>query len=292
MIQIRPLKAADAEELFPLIHAHPEVTGTLVWNGPDSLDEFRAALSAQEKMTAVGEKFFFTIDETNSGRPVGSIALRPYEDYSRADIGIWLGAPFQGLGYGTQAVQQVLAYGFDQLGMHKIESYIFVGNHASRRIFEKNGFQLEGTIRNAVHKQGLFKDEWLLGITRRDYFAESGRMDWIVHLLSRRNWETAQSRGDYRAASLATEGFIHFSLPAQVQTVANTFYRELPDPVLLWVDPNRLASELRWEAVERQLFPHLYGPLNLDAVLAVNTPGRDAKGAYREIDIPATDTEL
>ena len=54
-------------------------------------------------------------------------------------------------------------YAFDELGLAKLEATVFVGNVASRRIFEKNGFLLEGTIRRAVRKRGRFVDEWLFG---------------------------------------------------------------------------------------------------------------------------------
>lgn len=69
--------------------------------------------------------------------------------------------------------------------------------------------------------------------------------------------------------SLDTEGYIHLSKPDQVTRVAN-LYRGRTDLVLLCVDPDRLTAELRYEALTTGApFPHLYGPLNLDAVVRV-----------------------
>ena len=60
----------------------------------------------------------------------------------------------------------------------------------------------------------------------------------LVHLCSRSAWITAQEEGSYQTESLTTEGFIHLSHPDQILKVANAFYRDLPDPILLWINPN------------------------------------------------------
>jgi uncharacterized protein (DUF952 family) len=97
----------------------------------------------------------------------------------------------------------------------------------------------------------------------------------ILHITSQQDWSVAQTKGEYAAPSLATEGFIHFSTDKQAVNVANAFYRGRTDLVLLVVDETKLKPELKWEAPagppadnisEADLFPHLYGPLNLDAV--------------------------
>jgi uncharacterized protein (DUF952 family) len=100
----------------------------------------------------------------------------------------------------------------------------------------------------------------------------------ILHITSKQDWSDAQAKGEYAAPSLATEGFIHFSTDKQAVNVANAFYRGRTDLVLLVVDETRLKPELKWEAPagppaenisQADLFPHLYGPLNLDAVASV-----------------------
>jgi uncharacterized protein (DUF952 family) len=92
---------------------------------------------------------------------------------------------------------------------------------------------------------------------------------WILHLCTPQAWEEAKRLGTFRAQSLDSQGFIHLSTPDQILAVANNLYRGLAKSVLLWVDPARLQSELRWEPVGDAIFPHLYGALNLDAVSAV-----------------------
>ncbi len=105
----------------------------------------------------------------------------------------------------------------------------------------------------------------------------------IVHLCPRKDWEEAKNQGEYKAASLATEGFIHCSRPDQLLEVANRYYQEVQDLVLLWIDPEKIKPEVCWEESDGAIFPHIYGVLNLDAVIGVHEfiPGAD--GIYRSL---------
>lgn len=112
----------------------------------------------------------------------------------------------------------------------------------------------------------------------------------ILHITSRTEWETARSKGKYIADSLAIEGFIHCSTLNQVMQVAEKFYKGQSDLVLLMIEPTLLTSDLKWETPsggtpppgvpEGELFPHIYGPINLDAVLNVMDFISDANGDW------------
>jgi len=110
----------------------------------------------------------------------------------------------------------------------------------------------------------------------------------ILHILSRAQWDLARQRDDYRSPSLEAEGFIHCSTIAQVIETANIFYRKQPDLIVLWIDERKLVSRLEFEAAAtvgdarpQALFPHIYGPLNLDAVIdAIELPC-EADGSFR-----------
>ncbi|HMQ34809.1 MAG TPA: DUF952 domain-containing protein [Chloroflexaceae bacterium] len=104
----------------------------------------------------------------------------------------------------------------------------------------------------------------------------------IFHITTVAAWEDARRAGAYTADSLATEGFIHLSTRAQLLWVADRFYRGQAGLVLLAVDPARLLAELRYEESEPgQRFPHLYGPLNLDAVVAAHPFPPEPDGTFR-----------
>ncbi len=116
----------------------------------------------------------------------------------------------------------------------------------------------------------------------------------VVHITSRLAWEEACRLGHYSPSSLAAEGFIHCSNSEQAVPVASKFYRGQTGLILLVIAPERLTSVLRWEPPAEGspppgvssdvLFPHLYGPLNLDAVVQVLDFEPDSKG---EFSLPA-----
>jgi uncharacterized protein (DUF952 family) len=93
----------------------------------------------------------------------------------------------------------------------------------------------------------------------------------IFHITTSSAWEEARAAGTYEPPSLAREGFIHFSAADQVVGVANRAFRGQRGLVLLCVASERLAGVVRHEHAEDagEAFPHLYGPLNLDAVVDV-----------------------
>jgi uncharacterized protein (DUF952 family) len=112
----------------------------------------------------------------------------------------------------------------------------------------------------------------------------------IYHVTSRMAWNQARQRGDYRAESLENEGFIHCSTDEQVIPVVEKFYKGQDSLLLLVIEPERLTSDLRWEPPaegapppgipEDALFPHIYGPINLEAVVRVLDLQAQPDGKY------------
>ncbi len=104
----------------------------------------------------------------------------------------------------------------------------------------------------------------------------------IFHITTPDAWESARSAGSYtlstRGVSLEQEGYIHCSEEHQVQGVRSRFYDDLDDVLLLVVDTDLLTSPWRTEqlAGADQPYPHVYGPINLDAVVEVRRLGSGA----------------
>jgi uncharacterized protein (DUF952 family) len=236
-------------------------------------------LEEREVQTRQGERHNFTIVDRTNEKPIGMISLRPDAQQFRGEIGLWLGEAYQGKGYGTQVVRKMVKYSFEKLGLEKIEALIFVDNWASRRIFEKNGFLLEGTIRSALRKRGQTVDDWLFGLTRPEY------NEWrevVLHLCQKAVWQSAHSNGVYQSESLESEGFIHCSRPEQILDVANHYYFGERDLLLLWIEIEKLQSQVLWEPVDGDDFPHIYGSVNLDAISTVTPFTPNADGHFRQ----------
>jgi uncharacterized protein (DUF952 family) len=105
-------------------------------------------------------------------------------------------------------------------------------------------------------------------------------MSIIYHLIPRAAWDSLPPVA-YRADSLDTEGFIHCATAAQVEWAANRFYRDASDLVVLHIDIGKLGSEVKWEeGGAGELFPHIYGPIEREAVVAV-TPLERESGEWR-----------
>jgi uncharacterized protein (DUF952 family) len=98
-------------------------------------------------------------------------------------------------------------------------------------------------------------------------------MTFIYHIATAADWARSVRDGQYtmstRGLTLAEQGFIHASTAAQVALVANAFYQGEPDLLLLVIDPGLVSPQVRYEHVPGQAspYPHIYGPLNLDAVV-------------------------
>ena len=98
----------------------------------------------------------------------------------------------------------------------------------------------------------------------------------IFHIARAADWAAAQADGSYRMSTrgrtLEDVGYIHCSLDHQVDAVAEAHYRDVADLVLLAIDPARVDAEVRYERLDGapEPFPHIYGPLRVDAVVAVS----------------------
>lgn len=103
-------------------------------------------------------------------------------------------------------------------------------------------------------------------------------MNTIFHITQRQQWQEAKSLESYRGDTLDSEGFIHCSTARQLVKVANRFFANQKHLVILLIDSDRVQSEVRYELAEvDELFPHIYGALNIDAVFQVIDlePGED-----------------
>lgn len=105
---------------------------------------------------------------TFEDRLIGAIGLHLLSDVYRrtAEIGYWLGEPYWGKGFTTEAVKKVTEWAFNTFELGRIQAGIFEGNQASMRVLEKAGYHLEAHLKKALTKDGKTFDEFLYVILK------------------------------------------------------------------------------------------------------------------------------
>ena len=125
----------------------------------------------RERLTQPDNPHFGVYDDEGH-RLVGTVTVNHYNPHHKtADISFVIGHPdVSGQGYATEAVHAVCLYLFRVAGLHKLTGGLYSENHASRRVFEKNGFNLEGVKRQqCVNREGQRTDSLLYGLVLSDF---------------------------------------------------------------------------------------------------------------------------
>ena len=106
--------------------------------------------------------------------------------------------------------------------------------------------------------------------------------NFIYHITTGEQWSSAQAVNLYTPENYDQDGFIHCSDANQVLRTVTKFYQNVPDLILLQIACNRVKAKIVWENLDRQpeLFPHIYGKLNLDSVVGFEPFLKNADGFF------------
>jgi ribosomal-protein-alanine N-acetyltransferase len=116
-----------------------------------------------------GEQVTFAVVLREGSELVGSIGMNLNARDNNGELGYWIGVPYWGRGYCTEAAREVVRYGFEVLGLHRIHSNHFGLNPASGRVMQKVGMVREGTRREHHRKWGEYEDRVEYGLLDRDW---------------------------------------------------------------------------------------------------------------------------
>jgi len=167
-LTLRPFEMSDAPAMQRLVSAPEVAYNTLRIPHPYPDGAAEEWISSHQQSSDDDAEVVFAITLRESGEFVGVIGLRP-APHDKAEIGYWIGVPYWGRGYATEAVGAVIRFGFESLSLHRIESNHFTRNPASGRVMEKNGMRYEGLLRGAVKKGDEYLDIRFYGILRGDW---------------------------------------------------------------------------------------------------------------------------
>jgi len=170
-LHLRPFTLDDAPAVQQLASERDIAATTLSIPHPypnDGAEQWiRQGLDAIER----GEMANFAITLKDAGTLIGSIGLGVKAEHERAEMGYWIGKPYWGRGYATEAARAVLQFGFDVLNLNRIVAHHMIHNPASGRILTRIGMQREGFFPQHIKKWDRYVDLIAYGIVRKHYDA-------------------------------------------------------------------------------------------------------------------------
>jgi ribosomal-protein-serine acetyltransferase len=168
---IRPYRAEDASALYEAVRESiPEVSLWLPWCHPKySIEESREFIGSRELASQGGEWYSFGIFETDSGGFLGGVGINFINRvHQMANLGYWVRTSAAGRGVATAATRMAARFGFEQLGLRRIEIVAAVANVPSQRVAEKAGARREGVLRRRLLIRGESVDAVLFSLLQED----------------------------------------------------------------------------------------------------------------------------
>jgi RimJ/RimL family protein N-acetyltransferase len=162
--EVRRLAGAREIARMTLLIPHPYEDGM----AEDWIDSLRPSYEAGEHVT-------FAVVLREGGELVGSIGMNLNARDNNGELGYWIGKPYWGRGYCTEAAREMVCYGFEILSLHRIHSNHFGSNPASGRVMQKIGRIREGTRREHYKKWGEYEDRVEYGLLAREWRAAQGQ---------------------------------------------------------------------------------------------------------------------
>jgi [ribosomal protein S5]-alanine N-acetyltransferase len=134
-------------------------------NTPEETQEFLREARASADVSPRWRYAFAVVVQSDAERLIGSIELRVVScEHRRGEIGYVLAREAWGLGYAREATRRMLAFGFNELGLHKLSATCDPENRASIAVLTKNGMHQEGVLRDHVYARGQWRDRLLLSV--------------------------------------------------------------------------------------------------------------------------------
>ncbi len=158
-LQLRALVDDDTSNLYPLV-SDSRLTTFLAWEPHHSIEETKNMIKALINAQCLGQGFHWAV--IHADQIIGLVSLIDVRKQhrcwtlNRAELAYWIGLPYQGHGYATEAAAAITEFGFTKLLLHKIRVYHAADNPASGRTIEKLGFRFVGEEKDAFQKNGVW----------------------------------------------------------------------------------------------------------------------------------------
>ncbi len=171
-LTLRPWSIDDVDAIWPTV-SDPSFPKQMSWEAHRSKDETREWIERARHVVATGEEVKWAIE--HEGQAIGSIGfheviwqVRAFR-LDRAELGYWLSPAHQRKGLMTEAVQAVVRFGFEVIGLHKIVVTCIADNVASRRVIEKAAFRWVGRAEDDVWRDGKWHSHLMYELTAPEW---------------------------------------------------------------------------------------------------------------------------
>jgi [ribosomal protein S5]-alanine N-acetyltransferase len=170
---LRTLTIDDSESVETLAGDYDVAKTTLTIPHPypkGSAKDFITSVQEAEKMERI---VIYAMVEKETQNLIGIINVSLNNPYKRGELAYWVGKPYWGKGYGTEAAIALVSYSFEELKLNKVFAASFTNNPGSWRIMEKIGLKYEGTLKQHVARNGEYFDLCYYGLLKEEYFTEN-----------------------------------------------------------------------------------------------------------------------
>lgn len=171
LVRLREYRRSDTARAQAFIN-DPEVARMINVGNPYPYN-FESELSFVEGQSSISPTYNFAIEVLENGLYIGGCGAHNVNWRNRsAVVGIMVGdSAYWGRGYGTDAMQLLLRFLFEQMDMHRVSLQVFGYNQRAVRSYEKCGFVQEGVHRDAIYYDGRYHDEITMAILSTEYCA-------------------------------------------------------------------------------------------------------------------------
>lgn len=165
---LRLFQATDAEAVTKLCNNYNIYKNTLYLPYPYSLNDALTWMEHHYDNFMADHSYEFAVTDKNTGEVFGAISLSNNKDFNQGEIAYWIGEPYWGNGYATEAAQSILQFAFEEKKLHKVFARYFSSNPASGQVMEKIGMTQEGMLKDHVIKEGRYLDLIYYGIINKN----------------------------------------------------------------------------------------------------------------------------
>ncbi|MEO2203917.1 GNAT family N-acetyltransferase [Paenibacillus pabuli] len=163
---LRLFEEADAATVTELCNNYNIYKSTLTLPYPYTLDCALSWIQHHRQNFETGKHYEFAICDRATGVLYGAIALSYDHRYNHGEIAYWVGEPYWGYGYATEASKTILDFAFHVKKFHKVYGRHFASNPASGKVLQKIGMTQEGILKDHVKKEGQYEDLIYYGIVK------------------------------------------------------------------------------------------------------------------------------